>query len=220
MKNSKILFFVWVTLIIMTCFSIPFFLRWLSQDTLSQYGSYIGGLVGATFTGLGFIILVLTYRHQLQTSDSSKKADQLQYVHQLYELLLSDLDSLSYRFFKGIDVFYQFTAESVNEPQPVLDQLNSILNAFENIIYVAHHTEYENDSIKTMTLTRIYFLYYSKILWPVHAIIYTEMKEQLNRIHDDAKFYLPKYEALSHEAIDFLAKQKLVSGQKGHLNMK
>lgn len=221
MKLQAIL--LW-TILIIILFSLPFIVKstWFEFDKdidgnrFSQYGSYIGGLLGATFAGLSFFIIALTYKHQIDISESAKRTEQLNYIHSLYDSVLSEINNLSYKNIRGTEVFYTFNIESINEPQGVLDQLNSLLSSFENLISFSKSSAYQNAETKRITLTRIYFLYYSKIIWPVHANIWTKMKGRLQAEHDDAKFYFSKYQNLSNEAIEYLVSQNLIAPNKEH----
>lgn len=225
MKLKKIL--LWTTCIIIL-FSLPFIIKstWFEFDKdidgnrFSQYGSYIGGLLGATFAGLSFFILALTFKHQIDISEATKKNEQLNYIHILYDSVLSEINNLSYKNIRGTEVFYSFTMESINEPQGVLDQLNSLLSSFENLISFSKTFTFPNEETRKITMTRIYFLYYSKIIWPVHANIWTKMKDRLQAEHDDAEFYFIKYQNLSIEAIEYLSNQNLIAGGKEHFNYK
>lgn len=212
------------TVLIILLFSLPFIIKsqwflWKSDidsERLSQYGSYIGGLLGASFAGLSLFIIILTYRHQLETSYSSKENEDLAYIHKLHEAILVDLESLTYGQYKGTEVLFNLEPDFIKKSQNVLDQVNSLLCSFEHLILIAKNTKYSSEDIQRITLTRIYFLYYSKLLWPIHAVIWTKMKDSLSELHDDAKFYFPRYQSLSKESIDYLTEQKLIAANKKH----
>ncbi|NCU06245.1 MAG: hypothetical protein GXC73_19995 [Chitinophagaceae bacterium] len=208
-----------LTVGIILIFSLPFILKSslfefdkdIDANRFSQYGSYIGGLLGASFAGLSFFILVLTYRAQIEDGKRNRQNENLNHIYSLYNSVLSEIDSLSHKNAKGVEVFYVIDSESIKKPQGILDQLNSILVSFDNLIKLANNTEYISDEIKELTLTRIHFQYYSKIIWPVNAKIGSEIRKELSATHDNAKYYFECYDRLSVQTIKYLNGRSLTS---------
>ncbi|WP_162915532.1 hypothetical protein [Paraflavitalea soli] len=135
---------------------------------------------------------------------------------QLYDSVVAEINNLNYKGFSGIEIFFQFKFDSIHEPQPVLDQLNALLTNYSNLLLVAKRTIFTSEDEKSITMTRIYFLYYSKILWSVHANIASKMKEWIEVHHDDASIYLKRYFDLSNETIEYLSQKGLIKGDKAH----
>ena len=221
MKFWKIIVYTLVAILVV---SLPFiskstlfrFDQDIDANRFSQYGSYIGGLLGASFAGLSFFILAKTFIQQLATEKSRILNETLSYIDKLYDSTVKEISNLSYKSTRGVEVFYTFNEESLKEPQGLLDQLNSVLSTFENLVDYAKVATYPTDDIKRITLTRIYFLYYSKVLWPVHASIWTTLRDTLEKDHDDSPFYFRKYRELSKETIEYLVRQNQIAGNKDH----
>ena len=100
-----------------------------------------------------------------------------------------------------------------------MDHLNSIcIISYENLLIIAKKSRYENDEFRAITLTRIYFLFYSKILWPVHKHIWTKLRPTLISGHDDSKHIFPRFKKLAKEVIEELQKKSLIEREKKHIN--
>jgi hypothetical protein len=222
MKLSKIII---PTFLIILAFSVPFLLDWehfrFSKDIdatrFGQYGDYIGGLLGATFAGMGFLILALSYRTQINSSRSSEEHQSMQLINSLYESVTFEINNVTYQQWQGSEVFYKFSINSLDEPQNVLDQLNSVLNSMQHLIKAAKNSIYPSDDMKRLTLSRVYMLCYSKILWPVNARIMapnSKISERLKQWHDDFPYYSKRFDDLEKETFEYLAKEGLTAPKK------
>lgn len=223
MNDKQIWRYGGLTVVLILLASLPFVLHSninplnpIDAERFSQYGSYIGGLIGASCAGLSLIIIVLTYRHQLGVEQSNSQTAEVDRLEKLYESVVDEISNLSYKGVKGSEVFFQFKMQSIHEPQGVLDQLNSLLTNFNNLLLAAKRTKFRTSEEQSTMLARIYFLYYAKILWPVHASIWTEMRAWIAENHDDASIYFTKYEELADETIEYLTRNNLVKGGKKH----
>lgn len=118
----------------------------------------------------------------------------------------------------GTDAFYNFTKANnfLNVGNSVMDDLNSLLFSFANLLGIIKTTKFKKDSVKDAILTRTYFLYYSKILWPVHREIWSVDRPDLLKHHDDSIFIFPRYQRLSKETIEYLTGKNLIAPNKNH----
>src|SRR5688500_15006319 len=120
MKFWKIIFYTLVAILIV---SLPFIInshlfkfdKDIDADRFSQYGSYIGGLLGACFAGLSFFILAKTFSQQLRSENSRMLNDTLNYIDRLYDNTANEISNLSHKEIRGVEVFYNFDNESLNE---------------------------------------------------------------------------------------------------------
>jgi hypothetical protein len=193
----------------------------ISHDTLGQFGDFYGGVLGTIITIVGLIYIYRTYKVQNIQLDVAKKDADLSIINKLYSELLQDINSIQYRrkkadgsgdiLFEGIDALYNFDQTHVNNPNSVLNHLNSILVSFEQIIMMANKVKYKYTDMKDITLTKIYFLYFSKIIWPVYQEIYKHRKAELiSAKHAGAEFLFEKYEQLTRESYRYLITKKHV----------
>lgn len=209
------------------------------SDKLGQFGDFYGGVVATIASICAGVYLYFTYKN-------SKKDSDFQIINRLFDNIVHDINSLQFRvqydkkkegdaddkeftelnadkqkFYTGIDAIYNFNAFQHTNPNSVMDHLSSILNSFENLIYMADKKVlYKHGDMKEITLKRIYYLFYSQILWPVWSLeephknrphrepgILTAFK---NGMHDDSKYTVRKYAALSIKTIKFLSDRNLI----------
>lgn len=222
-----------ITLVIFrlkTCCGQPL----ISPTTLGQFGEFYGGIIATIASIVAGVYLYQTYKN-------AKKDSDFQIINKLFDNIVHDINSLQFhiqydkdwtelpmdnqKLYTGIDAIYNFNSYHHTNPNSVMNHLNSILNSFENILYMANkRVLYKyGDKQKEIILKRIYYLYYSHILWSVWELEFPNEKrpncekEMLSRfskenLHDDSKFIVDKYAKLSIETINFLSddKRKLI----------
>ena len=162
------------------------------------------------------ILLIYTYRIQGEDHKINNQNQDIDYINNLYDSILEDINNTEFGEHKGLEAFYNYRWEPNVPVNSVLDSLNAILYSFENLILFAKATKYKNEEIKRITLTRIYFLFYSKVLWPVSFAIW-DQKDKLLSKHDDSKFILPMYAKLTKETVNYLGSQKVIAVPKQHI---
>jgi hypothetical protein len=198
----------------------------ISASTLGQFGGFYGGVIATVASIFAGVYLYQTYTN-------AKKDSDFKIINKLFDNIVHDINSLQFRIqydkdwkefpqaeqkvYTGIDAIYNYNSFHHTNPNSVMNHLNSILNSFENIIHMANaRVLYKYDDMKEITLKRIYYLYYSHILWSVWELEYPNEKrpncekEMLSRfskqnLHDDSKFIVDKYAKLSIETIKFLS---------------
>jgi hypothetical protein len=207
---TGLLFFLWQSKLFL-------FKDEIDGAKFGQFGDYIGGTLGTIFAGVNFILLIGTYCIQRDDSKINHQNQDLNYINNLYDNTVSDIKNLTFKEFKGIDVFYNLKIDNYQTPNSVMNHLNSILFSFEQLISTAQNAQYSKDEIKDITLTRIYFLYYSKVLWPIDEHIWKNLKDKLLQEHDDSKFIFPRFKKLSKETIEHLATKKVIEPNKPHI---
>lgn len=215
----------------------------IPSDKLGQFGDFYGGVIATIASIFAGVYLYYTYKN-------AKKDSDFQIINKLFDNIVHDINSLQFRvqydieteedkkdenkkwkvlpiaeqkFYTGIDAIYNLNAFQHTNPNSVMNHLNSILNSFENILYMANQRVLYKygDKQKEITLKRIYYLYYSHILWSVWDLEYPNKKrpncekEMLSRfskqnLHDDSKFIVDKYAKLSIETIKYLADRNLI----------
>ncbi|MBN2348790.1 MAG: hypothetical protein JXJ22_08140 [Bacteroidales bacterium] len=198
----------------------------LSTLELSRYGDFMGGFFGTILAGASILILYLTLQSQIKLTKNERIKSDLELINQLINELNADINNLSVGGKNGVECFYLMSKDFFRNPQHLLDMLNTYLISMENLIQIAKNSRYKNKKIKKSVLTRIYFNYYSKILWPVYrqyenngkTETYIDIKNfLLNEIkHDDSKVILPKYEKISKKCIKYLEENRLIFGKKEH----
>ena len=194
------------------------------HDDLSYFGTFYGGVLGTIIAVFGIFYIIRTYRIQQQQFDVVKKDVDFNIINSLYDKLLNEINAVQYRkknsennngfiIFTGIDAFYNFDKDHWNNPNSVLNHLQSILIGFEHIILMAKSkVKYKYQALKDITLTRIYFLYFEKIIWPVYDKIYrAERFELIKRKHPGINELINKNEALTKETYDFLVTNNYVT---------
>jgi hypothetical protein len=212
-RNQNWLIFGIAALIFVASFFLfswhyPIFSSHLEIDgaRFGQFGSFIGPI----FTTASFLLLFFTWRNSQQIRD-------LNYINELYDHIEDDINSVTFINWDGIYAFYNFRADNHQTPNSVMNHLNSVLFSYQHLLEVARSTIYRNDRIREITLTRIHFLYYSKILWPVYESIWRNLRERFvqdNPIgtgHDDSRFLFPRYLNFSSETINYLSARNLIA---------
>jgi hypothetical protein len=137
-----------LTFLIIIVFSIPFLLeterfqfsKFIDANRFSQYGDYIGGLLGATFAGMSFFILALSYRDQIRNNKEGDLQQNVRFINSLFESVSREINDIQYKEWRGSEFFFKFSFNSIEEPQNVLDQLNAVLNSMVHCIPPAKYT--------------------------------------------------------------------------------
>jgi len=195
----------------------------ISSTILGQFGDFYGGVFATIASIIAGVYLYLAY-------SNSKKDSDFQIINKLFDNIVQDINRLQFsinydenwkelapekkRLYIGMDALYNFNLLHKTNPNSVMNHLNSILNSFENIILMANRVKYKYDDMKEITLKRIYYLYYSQILWSVWELEYPNTNRPnavngllgiLSKEHDDSKFIVDKYANLSIKTILFLS---------------
>lgn len=191
--------------------------------TLGQFGDFYGGILGTLITFLGLYFIYNTYNLQSAQLDIAKKEADLEIVNKLYSELLQEINSIQYRrksktpngenkeeLFLGIDALYNFDKNHWRSPNSVLNHVNSIMVSFDQLIFmVENRFMYKHKETKNILLTKIYFLFYSKITWPVYQEIYLHRKRGLiTRGHPDSPPLFKLYKRLTKQTYEYLLKGK------------
>jgi hypothetical protein len=193
-----------------------------NTSILNDFGTFYGGLLGTIVASFGLYYIFRTYSIQAKQFDVVKKDADFNIINTLYDNLIQEINSIQFRKkkdandigqeFKGIDALYNFDKSHWHSPNAVLNHLQSILIAFEHILLFAERKiRYKYDDQKDVILTRIYFLYYEKIIWPVYQNLYRDVKEDLiQRGHPGTKQLFEKYEDLTKKTYQYLLKRGYV----------
>lgn len=196
------------------------------SDFLGQFGDFYGGILGTLVTFASVYFIFQAYRTQQKELEISKKSVDLETLNRLYSELVAQIDTLEYRrikyemgrptseteMFKGSDALYNFDDYYMVNPNTVLNSLNGILVSFRHTILMIGKVRYKYSFMKEVMLTKVYFLYYSKIIWPVYSYIYDKHKDVLlNDKQPNAKHIFENYESLTKEAYKYLI-------SKGHVD--
>lgn len=189
----------------------------ISSAVLGQFGDFYGGVLGTLVTFIGIYFIYSTFKLQGAQLDIAKKDADLEIMNKLYSELLLDINSIEYRdrnhldiskpdiVFHGIDALYNFGDNYERNPNSVLNHLNSILISFDHLFTMAKQVRYKHQDMKKIIFTKIYFLYYSKIIWPVFHQIYQKHKEKLLETKQpNAKAIFDNYERLTKETYTYL----------------
>jgi hypothetical protein len=64
--------------------------------------------------------------------------------------------------------------------------------------------KYKYQDMKEIMLTKTYFLFYSKIIWPATGIYTDRIGLELVQKHADSSLFFEAYEKLTKETIDYL----------------
>lgn len=191
-------------------------------SVFNDFGTFYGGILGTIVACFGLYFIFRTYDIQEKQFEIVKKDADFNIVNTLYDNLIQEIDSIQFRkrkdeddvgqVFHGIDALYNFDSSHWNNPNAVLNHLQSVFIAFEHILLLADKKiRYKYDDQKDITLTRIYFLYYEKIIWPVYQHLYREVKEELlKRGHPGTNELFAKYEDLTKKTYKFLLEKKYV----------
>lgn len=195
----------------------------LTQTSVfSNFGTFYGGVVGTIVASFALYFIFKTYDIQEKQFDIVKKDADFNIINKLYDNLILEINSIQFRkkkdendvgeVFTGIDALFNFDKSQLQTPNSVLNHLQSILIAFEHILLLAEKKiRYKYDDQKNITLTRIYFLYYEKIIWPVYQNLYRDIKEDLiKQGHPGTQELFLKYEDLTRRAYKFLLDKKYV----------
>jgi hypothetical protein len=221
---------LWISVVVSSCIvlaSLVFFswkstlFDWTSQidsSKFGQYGDFVGGLLGTFFAGLTLFLLVHTYRIQRKDNVINRQNQDINDIEILYNNIVIDINNLRFRDHIGTDAFYNFTKANdfFKVGNSVMDDLNSLLFSFENLLGIIRNTNFKKQTVKDALLTRTYFLFYSKVLWPVHREIWSTNRPELLKNHDDSKFIFPRYKGLSKETIEYLTEKDLIAPNKDH----
>ena len=194
------------------------------HDDLANFGTFYGGILGTIIAIFGIYYIIKTYHIQQRQFETVQTDADFNIINNLFDKLSNEINSVQYRrknsskpgdytVFNGIDAFYNFDKNHWNNPNAVLNHLQSILIDFEHIIYLTKNKiKFKNSNLKDLTLTRIYFLYFKKIIWPVYDKIYRYEKDELiKRKHSGINELIKKYEDLIKESYNFLLDKNYVS---------
>jgi len=135
---------------------------------LGQFGDFYGGVIATIATIAAGVFLYKTYTN-------SKKDSDYEILNSLFNHIIQNINNIQYRrrkdidgnllvkeeLYNGLDAIYNFDNSHSKNPNSVLNQINSILDSFENLIFMANNVLYKYTAMKEITLKRIYFLYYS-----------------------------------------------------------
>jgi hypothetical protein len=220
---------LFLAIVVFDLHNFPCIFREIDGPVFNNFGVFYGGVFGSLFASIAVFytyktfvaqrgqvdILTKTLEVQNDQFDVLKKDSDFNILNHLYDNLLGEINSIEYRkrvqgdtgpgvLFKGIDALYNFEAHYDN-PNSVLNHLQSILIGFDDLIIMADtKVEYNHENFKDIMLTRIYFLYYEKIIWPVNQKLYEQRVDLINAEHPGAKGLFDKFEELTKKAYTFL----------------
>lgn len=191
---------------------------------LGQFGDFYGGVLGTIITVAGLFFIYKTYSSQSEQLIIAKYDADFEIINKLYNDLLADIDSIQYRkakneinqslmhseLYQGIDALYNFDAAHWNNPNSVINHLNSIALSFEQLLEMVKRVKYKYQDMKDIMLSKTYFLFYSKIIWPAYSIYENRDKYELEH-NPDATLFFNAYEKLSKESIIYLVDKKRIS---------
>lgn len=192
----------------------------LKPEHLGQFGDFYGGILGTIVTFFGLYFIYHTYQLQNKQLDIAKKDADFEIINKLYSDLLQEINSIQFRrkdyvtltrheetLFTGLDALYNFDNNHWHSPNSLLNNLNSIIISFNQLILMANRVKYKYTDMKDIMLTKIFFLSYSKIVWPVYHEIYSKQREELlQRGHPDSPALFINYEHLTKQTYEYLLK--------------
>jgi uncharacterized membrane protein len=234
MKVGKALWII-VSIAIVTIVVTLFLFTWkyacgchkFLPEQLGQFGDFYGGILGTliTFISIYFIYRAYSvqqeaYNVQQQELELAKKSADLEILNRLYSELVEGINNIEYRrvktnpnetspeeseIFRGVDALYNFDETFMNNRNSVLNSLNGILVSFDQTISMINKVKYKYADMKEIMLTKVYFLYYSKILWPVYSHILDKHRDALLAMKQpNAQTLFSNYERLTRETYKFL----------------
>lgn len=220
-----IIFIAGMFILTLLIFNINYFscrIGTTKTSVLSDFGTFYGGIVGTIVASFALYFIFKTYDIQEKQFDIVKKDADFNIINKLYDNLILEINSIQFRkkkdendegqVFTGIDALFNFDKSQLRTPNSVLNHLQSILIAFEHLLLLADKKiRYKYDDQKDITLTRIYFLYYEKVIWPVYQNLYRNIKEDLiKQGHPGTQEMFLKYEELTKKTYKFLLQKKYV----------
>lgn len=179
-----------------------------------NFGSYVGGLLNG-------LLAPLTIYFVYQTFDGTKKQADLEIITRLYSDVVNEINNLQYRrldtaadvqvvLFTGLDAIYRFDDKHHHSPNSVLNHVNSIIISFEHLLRMVSKVRYKYNDQKIIMLTKVYFLYYTKVSWPVGHSIYSQRKHLQLDSNPDYQVMIKNYIRLTKETQEFLFKNKQI----------
>ena len=181
----------------------------INSDKFGHFGTFYGGILSTIIAGFAFYLLYVTYKSQNAQLNLAKMKSKLELVTTLYTEILKDIESIRYKEFKGIDALYNFDKEHWNNPNSVMNHLISIINSIEGLIEIILNDKELSDNVKDMLLTKVYFLFISKIMAPARNIYNDRVSLGLDT-HPDTEIIVDKYEKLTKESHEYLIKKNKI----------
>lgn len=225
---KRILIFCIITVVI---FILLFNLQIIFPDsdfrhsTLGEFGEFYGGVLGTILALAGLYFIYQTYSQQAEQLKIAKYDADFEIINKLYNDLLEEINSIQYRktrnqdgheiiqaeLYQGIDALYNFDSSHWKNPNSVINQLNSIIISFDQLLMMTNKVKFKYDDLKEIMLTKTYFLFNSKILWPAVAIYSSREEFGLTNDNADSTIFFKGYKRLTIATIDYLTKKKLMN---------
>jgi hypothetical protein len=175
----------------------------IDTDKFSNYGTFIGGLFGS----LSIYLLLLTYFYSLQSNELTK-------IETFYQDLNSEINDASFDGKKGVDAYLTYSMQT-KVKNVILDNLNVVVTSFATYLKYINDNKLISDADKKTYTTRLYLIYYSKVLWPLHeTILENGVIFIIKEMHDDSKLILPKYADLGIKCINYLRNENIAAASE------
>lgn len=171
----------------------------IDTNKFNDYGSFIGGLFGS----LSIYLLLITYFYSIQGNELTK-------IETFYQNLNSEINDASFEGEKGTDAYlaYDMNTQTKNV---ILDNLNVVVTSFATYLNYVSQNKIVSESDKKIYVTRIYLLFYSKVLWPLHETITKNGISFINKKHDDSLLVLPKFCDIGIKTIKYLRENEIAA---------
>ncbi|MXV17722.1 hypothetical protein [Hufsiella ginkgonis] len=143
-------------------------------------------------TTIGILFGSLTYFNNRESSERAQ-------IEKYYSVLTSDINDAIYDGKRGVEAYFAFNIKTGFDNN-VLDNLNLVITSFEIYEGLIKENGIIGGKFKSINLKRLYLLYYSKVLWPLHSFVEAHGKAFIEREHDDSRITLDSsfFEILSH----------------------
>lgn len=224
--NNKMKYFIAIYLILLVisitlfCYkaSIFNFSSSIDYQKFDSFGSFISGIVSV----ITIILIYQAFQEQIRQSDFSKEIQETDIINRLYSEIINEINNLEYKENKGINALYNFDDEHRTNPNSIMNHLCLIFVLFEDAINSIKESKYLDNHKKNKELTKIYLLFYSKLVWSVYQNIYDKLYEDYQsteelkivrglKRHNDSVIIFDKYKKLTADTYAFLLQLNLVT---------
>jgi len=190
----------------------------IDYQKFDNFGSFLNGVVSI----LTIYLLYKTFKEQVGQSNVTKGIYETDIISRYYSEIISEINSLEYKNYKGLDALYNFDDSHRKNPNSIMNHLCLIFILFETTISFIERAKYLDKVKQTNELTKLYLLFYSKLTWPVYQNIYDKLYEDYEipeefkivkglKRHNDSVIIFNKYKELTAKTYAFLLNLELVT---------
>jgi len=165
----------------------------IDANRFNQFGGFVGGIV----TSVSIFLVILTYFFSLKSSETQK-------IENYINAINCEINEASFNGKKGTDAYLAYDMNT-NEKHIILDNLNLVITTFNSLIKTINNNKLIPKTQKNEYKNRLYLIYYTKVLWPLHDTITSNGLDFIvNKKHDDSAITLPKYADLGIQCVEYL----------------